>query len=116
MKKFNVATPGRNGAIVETKTKADYQKRQEGTSKKEDRSKRVDLLVKNLGGLDNLDNIDACITRLRLTVKDRSIVDDAELKKMGAAGIVGNGTSVQVIFGGEADIFKTEIKALKFNQ
>jgi len=35
---------------------------------------------------------------------------------MGAAGIVGNGTSVQVIFGGEADIFKTEIKALKFNQ
>jgi glucose-like phosphotransferase system IIB component len=76
------------------------------------RSERVAELAGHLGGLNNLQNIDACITRLRLNVKDRSKVNDAALRNMGAAGVVGNGTNVQVIFGAEADIFKTELKNL----
>lgn len=74
---------------------------------------RVQELLKNLGGMDNLKSIDACITRLRLTVNDRSKVNDAGLMAMGAYGIVGSSEVMQVIFGAEADSFKVALKKLK---
>jgi glucose-like phosphotransferase system IIB component len=95
-------------------SKAEYNAKKSSKGANPDREKRVKELAKLLGGIDNLTSIDACITRLRLDVKDRTKVDDAGLKsKMGAAGIVGKGMNVQVIFGAEADIFKSELKALQ---
>ena len=108
---MNIPTPCRDGGEAKMMTKADYlaskNKVQTGG-----RADRVKELAGHLGGLNNLKDIDACITRLRLNVKDRSKVNDAALRNMGAAGVVGNGTNVQVIFGAEADIFKTELKSL----
>lgn len=113
--KFDVKTPGRDDGEVALVSKADYKeaKQAKKSAKGSDRTERVLELEKNLGGLENLETIDACITRLRLTVKDRSALNDDALKAMGAAGIVGSGKSVQVIFGAEADIFKTELKDLQ---
>ena len=71
------------------------------------------LVQKALGGKDNLVSIDACITRLRLEVKDSSIVNDAELKKLGAAGVLKVGEKgVQVIFGAKAQFIANDLKAL----
>jgi PTS system N-acetylglucosamine-specific IIC component len=67
-----------------------------------------------LGGQANLVTIDACITRLRLTLKDRSIVDERKLKALGAAGVVKLGEqNLQVILGPLAEIMACEIKALR---
>lgn len=74
---------------------------------------RVQELLKNLGGMENLKSIDACITRLRLTVLDRSKVNDAGLMSMGAYGIVGKDEVMQVIFGAEADSFKVALNKLR---
>jgi len=109
--KFDIPTPGRVDGNIKLASKADYQAKK--TTRGNDRSARVELLADNLGGLDNLVSIDACITRLRLTIKDRSLVQDKALTDMGAAGVVGKGTAIQVVFGAEADIFKTELKKLK---
>lgn len=65
-----------------------------------------------LGGEKNIIALDACITRLRLTVKDPSIVNQARLKQIGAAGIMCTGNNFQVIFGVESDVLKEEIKAV----
>lgn len=112
IKKFNVPTPGREDGEVKMMSKADYQA-QKGAKGNDARSERVAELLDHLGGTDNLDSIDACITRLRLMVSDRSIINEAAIKAMGAAGVVGTGNSYQIIFGAEADIFKGEIKAIK---
>ncbi|KMV30854.1 PTS sugar transporter [Photobacterium swingsii] len=66
-----------------------------------------------LGGKGNLTDIDACITRLRLTVVDRSKIDDAKVKALGAKGIVNVGEkNVQVVLGPQAEIIATEMKQL----
>jgi PTS system N-acetylglucosamine-specific IIC component len=67
-----------------------------------------------LGGQANLVTVDACITRLRLTLKDRSIVDERKLKALGAAGVVKLGEqNLQVILGPLAEIMAGELKALR---
>lgn len=67
--------------------------------------------LKALGGHDNLTTIDACITRLRLTLKDRSIVDETVLKRLGAKGVVKLGdNNLQVILGPLAEIVAGEMK------
>ncbi|MCL9782574.1 N-acetylglucosamine-specific PTS transporter subunit IIBC [Vibrio sp. S4M6] len=69
--------------------------------------------LKALGGKDNLTSIDACITRLRLTLKDRSIVNETVLKKLGAKGVVKLGeNNLQVILGPLAEIIAGEMKAI----
>ena len=65
-----------------------------------------------LGGTENIVNLDACITRLRLSVKNAANVNQDQLKKIGAAGIMASGTNFQVIFGVESDALKEEIKSL----
>ncbi|RKD21644.1 PTS sugar transporter [Caminicella sporogenes] len=74
--------------------------------------------IEKLGGIDNLEEIDACITRLRLTLKDNSIVDDNELKKLGASGVIRpNSKNIQVVVGTKAEIIadamKKHIKKIK---
>lgn len=76
-------------------------------------SYKAERVLDALGGGDNILDIDACITRLRLQVKDENLVNDKGLKELGAAGVlkVGGG-SVQAIFGTEAEMLKDDIKAL----
>jgi PTS system glucose-specific IIC component len=66
-------------------------------------------LVKAFGGKENIVNLDACITRLRISVADISKVDQATLKKLGAAGVVVAGSGVQAIFGTKSDNLKTDM-------
>lgn len=68
-------------------------------------------LVAAFGGKANIDNLDACITRLRISVNDIVLVDQAGLKKLGAAGVVVSGNGVQAIFGTKSDNLKTDMEA-----
>ena len=61
------------------------------------------------GGFENVTSIDACITRLRISVKDKGQVDKAKLKSLGAAGVLEVGDNMQAIFGTRAEILKAEI-------
>ncbi len=71
----------------------------------------IHALVENLGGAENLLEISSCITRLRLKVRDSSVIDEAELKKLGAKGVIAKGQAVQVIIGTEAEHVADEMKA-----
>jgi glucose PTS system EIICB or EIICBA component len=66
-------------------------------------------IVRALGGRSNIVNLDACITRLRVKLKDPSKVNADKLKALGAAGVVMVGDGVQAIFGTRSDVLKTEI-------
>lgn len=67
-------------------------------------------VLKALGGKENLENLDACITRLRVIVKDAKNVDKDGLKKLGAAGVMEVGNNIQAIFGPKSDHLKGQIK------
>jgi len=71
---------------------------------------KAEQVIAAFGGRENLVNVDACITRLRMEVADRSKVDQARLKSLGAAGVVEVGNSVQAVFGTEAEALKNDIK------
>lgn len=67
-----------------------------------------------LGELDNLQEVDACITRLRITVKDTALINEVKLKELGAMGVVNLGENkLQVILGPKADCVAQQIKTLK---
>ena len=65
-----------------------------------------------LGGKANIGNLDACITRLRVSVKKIDVVDKNQLKKLGAAGIMTVGDNLQIIFGPKSDQLKSQIKEI----
>ena len=66
-----------------------------------------------LGGTANISNLEACITRLRVIVKNPKLVDQATLKRKGAAGIFHDGSSnFQIVFGVQSDLLKDQIKSL----
>lgn len=64
---------------------------------------KVEDIVAGLGGADNIEEIEACATRLRTVVHDASLVSEKALKAAGAFGVMAAGTVIQVIVGGEAD-------------
>lgn len=68
-------------------------------------------LVAAFGGKQNIENLDACITRLRISVKDIKLVKQNELKKLGAAGVFVSGNGVQAIFGTKSDNLKTDMES-----
>lgn len=72
-------------------------------------------VLEAIGGKDNIEVLDACITRLRLTLKDPSKVDQGTLKALGAAGVLTAGNNVQAIFGTEAEKIKDNMKAIIAN-
>ncbi|WP_097028370.1 glucose PTS transporter subunit IIA [Clostridium peptidivorans] len=78
-------------------------------------SEKAAKVLEAIGGKENIEVLDACITRLRLTLKDPSKVDKGTLKALGAAGILVAGNSIQVIFGTEAEKIKDNIKAIIAN-
>lgn len=73
---------------------------------------KAESILSALGGADNLDEIEGCITRLRCVVNDPSAVDDAALKAAGAMGVVSSGDVVQVIVGPEAEMLAEDIEDL----
>ena len=70
---------------------------------------KAEQLIAAFGGRENLVNVDACITRLRMEVADPSKVDQARLKRLGAAGVIEVGNSVQAVFGTAAEALKNDI-------
>ena len=70
---------------------------------------KAEQVIAAFGGRDNLENVDACITRLRVEVADKGKVDQARLKSLGAAGVVEIGNSVQAVFGTGAEALKNDI-------
>ncbi|WP_019240692.1 MULTISPECIES: PTS transporter subunit EIIC [Bacillus] len=117
--KFNLKTPGREDEDEETKlyTKADFQGK-DGEAAPAAKGGNDELreiapkVLAALGGSENIENIDACITRLRVEVKDSKIVDKAELKRLGASGVLEISGGVQAIFGGKSDTLKNYIKEI----
>ncbi len=71
---------------------------------------QAEKIVAGLGGIDNIEEIEGCITRLRTEVSDPSLVDDAALKAAGAHGVVKMGSAVQVVIGTDADPIAAEIE------
>lgn len=111
--KFNLKTPGREDEDEETKlyTKADFQGKN-GDAQGDGLKEIAPLVLSALGGKENIENIDACITRLRVEVRDAKKVDKTELKKLGAAGVMEVSGGVQAIFGGKSDTLKNYIKEI----
>jgi PTS system N-acetylglucosamine-specific IIC component len=70
---------------------------------------KAEQVIAAFGGRENLVNVDACITRLRMEVADKTKVDQARLKSLGAAGVVEVGNSVQAVFGTDAEALKNDI-------
>ena len=102
--KFNYKTPGREDDEV-----SDGASTEVAVSKDE----IVNHIIDGLGGKDNIINVDACFTRLRVKVKDKEIVGDSTLwKKLGASGLVKVNDGVQIIYGAKADVYKTQIREL----
>ncbi|MBA2872767.1 PTS system D-glucosamine-specific IIC component [Anoxybacillus calidus] len=98
IRKWNLATPGREVITEETTEAA---------------ASAGDLpyeVLAALGGKENIAHLDACITRLRVSVNDIKNVDKDRLKALGAAGVLEVGNNVQAIFGPKSDILKGQIK------
>lgn len=121
IKKFNLKTPGRDESEEETKlyTKADYQEKagipqadikEASKGKSNEIVEKAPAVLEALGGEANIVSVDACITRLRVEVKDKANVNKDKLKSLGAAGVVEVGNGIQAIFGAKADAYKNEIK------
>lgn len=107
--KFNLMTPGRELAVAGSE--ADGQDTNVGSDKEQDVSGLARQYIAAIGGSDNLTGIDACITRLRLNVKDSSLVNDAMAKRLGASGVIRlNKTSVQIIVGFVAEKIANAMK------
>ena len=109
IKKFNYATPGRNGNY-----EVDTEEAASGTT---DGSVTADSqivkIINLLGGPQNITDVDACMTRLRVTVADRNIVGGEEdWKKAGAMGLLVKDNGVQAVYGPKADILKSDIQDL----
>jgi PTS system N-acetylglucosamine-specific IIC component len=69
----------------------------------------AEQIIAAFGGRENLVNVDACITRLRMEVADTGKVDQARLKSLGAAGVIEVGNNVQAVFGTQAEALKNDI-------
>ena len=120
--KLNLKTPGREGDEEEAKlySKADFQAAKgldgkEAPNKangKDEIVQKAPEVLAALGGEENAVSIDACITRLRVEVKDKSKVDKDKLKALGAVGVVEVGNGIQAIFGAKADDYRHEINRI----
>ena len=107
IKKFNLATAGRNSNY-------DAKGSDEASSdepKVADASAQVIQIINLLGGRNNIADVDACMTRLRITVHNPELVgDEASWKQAGAMGFIVKGSGIQAIYGPKADVLKSDIQ------
>ncbi len=109
---FDIKTPGRKGSAVAVVSKKDYLSAKKGASQG---SEMAEQIVEALGGPDNIKDVDACITRLRITVKEGSLVKDNDYwtQELGAKGLVKVGSNgIQVIYGAQAATYKAQINSI----
>ena len=103
--KFNLKTPGREDDDTASEMKIELSN--------SDYAAMAKIILEGVGGAANVASIDNCITRLRLEVKDRLLVDEKKIKSSGAAGVIRPGkTSVQVIIGPKVQFVADEFKKL----
>ncbi|MGN0598288.1 MAG: glucose PTS transporter subunit IIA [Oscillospiraceae bacterium] len=111
IKKLDLRTPGREPDDIEPKL---YRRSDLESAKNEKSSGGNDvvsaLILKGLGGKDNLSDVDCCATRLRVTVKDRNLVKDSLLKESGASGVIHKGDGVQVVYGPQVSLIKSNLE------
>lgn len=106
IKKLNLATPGRRGNYIE-----DEETTETTGNTAVGKSDLAVKIITLLGEKDNIVDVDACMTRLRVTVKDKSLVaDEQEWKKNGAMGLVVKDKGIQAIYGPKADVLKSDIQ------
>lgn len=112
--KFKLKTPGRENNDEETKlyTRKDMNAKKNASNGKETSGfDRVSaLIVKGLGGKSNLSDVDCCATRLRVTVIHPDLVQDSLLKESGASGVIHKGNGVQVIYGPQVSVVKSNLE------
>lgn len=112
--KFNFKTPGRESDDEETKlyTRKDLDERKKGSSNKSEVGfDRVSaLIIKGLGGKQNISDVDCCATRLRITVFKPDLVSDSYLKESGASGVIHKGNGVQVVYGPQVSVVKSKLE------
>lgn len=123
IKRFDYLTPGREAdGEARLYTRADYNAKRATAGAPEvahdpelsdaavGAESTSSVILRGLGGKDNIVNLDACATRLRVTVKDSSLVTDAVLKSSGAAGVIRRGNGIQVVYGPQVSVIKSELE------
>ena len=129
IRKFNYVTPGREADDEETKLyrRTDVEAKKvaiaeggtiptepdlaiENKYEAEYEPSVSELILNGLGGVSNIVNLDCCATRLRVTVKNGEAVNDALLKKSGAAGVIKRGGGVQIVYGPQVSVIKSELE------
>lgn len=108
--KLNLKTPGREEGPGETKlyTRKDVDARKGKSSGGSDSVSA--LILKGLGGRDNISDLDCCATRLRVTVYESSLVNDGVLKQSGASGVIHKGNGIQIIYGPHVSVVKSHLE------
>ena len=114
IRRFDFKTPGREDDDEETKlySKADYQAQQGGAAGQgasADDAKSA-AIARGLGSKRNITSVDCCATRLRCSVADSSLVNEKLLKATGAVGVIVKGTGVQVIYGPQVAVIKSNLE------
>ena len=114
IKKLDLKTPGREDDDQQVKlyTKADVnaRKSQKGDSENVTDDPLSADITRGLGGKKNIDGVDCCATRLRCTVYNADLVDDTLLKSTGASGVIHKGNGVQVIYGPNVTVIKSNLE------
>ncbi|MES1060375.1 PTS transporter subunit IIBC [Enterococcus faecium] len=106
IKKFNYATPGRNGNYDN-----DSEEKPSGSATNADQ--QIIKIIHLLGGKENIKDVDACMTRLRVSVEDPGKVgSEEEWKRAGAMGLIVKDKGVQAVYGPKADVLKSDIEDL----
>lgn len=109
IKKFNLATAGRNGNY-DTETNDIVSNSNIETA---DANSQIVQIINLLGGRDNIRDVDACMTRLRVSVNDLTLVGDENAwKQAGAMGLIVKDSGVQAVYGPKADVLKSDIQDL----
>ena len=113
--KMNLKTPGRESDDVEPKLYRRSDVNEAKAAKVKSTDKRASdvvsaMILKGLGGKENLSDVDCCATRLRVTVNDASKVMDDMLKASGASGVIHKGNGVQVIYGPKVSVIKSDLE------
>lgn len=113
--KFDFKTPGRepDDTNIKLYTKADMQKKRAKRAKENAKDKKESLsaaILQSLGGKDNILDIDCCATRLRCTVVRPELVKEEQIKATGATGVLKKGQGVQVIYGPQVAVIKSNLE------
>ena len=104
IRKYDLKTPGREEAGEETKLYTKKDVKQAVTSQ------TSALITEGLGGSHNIQDVDCCATRLRITIKDPSLVSEKILKTSGTKGIIQKGPNIQIIYGPQVTVIKADLE------